>query len=204
MTEQVKLWAGNFGDDYQHRSPGDVQSNMAMFARVLRAIGNPEPQSVIEFGAGMGANLEAIARLCPKNDLAALEVNAHATAALLGLHILKAMYQEPITTWHPPRQFELAFTKGLLIHIAPEDLQAAYRTIYHASSRWILLAEYYAPKHTEIEYRARRNMLWKGDFAGEMMEAFPDLVLVDYGFIYHRDPYPQDDVTWFLLKKEGA
>jgi len=35
-----------------------------------------------------------------------------------------------------------------------------------------------------------------------MMDTYPDLKLVDYGFIYHRDTqFPADDLTWFLLKK---
>jgi spore coat polysaccharide biosynthesis protein SpsF len=38
--------------------------------------------------------------------------------------------------------------------------------------------------------------------AGEMMERYPDLALVDYGFLYHKDPvFPQDDITWFLMEK---
>jgi len=32
---------------------------------------------------------------------------------------------------------------------------------------------------------------------------FVDLELVDYGFVYHRDPvFPQDDINWFLMKKQ--
>jgi hypothetical protein len=44
--------------------------------------------------------------------------------------------------------------------------------------------------------------LFKRDFAGEMLERYPDLELIDYGFVYKRDNnFPQDDITWFLLKK---
>ena len=40
--------------------------------------------------------------------------------------------------------------------------------------------------------------LFKRDFAGEMLDRFSDLRLVDYGFRYHRDPaHPADDLTWF-------
>ena len=45
--------------------------------------------------------------------------------------------------------------------------------------------------------------LFKRDFAGELLDAFPSLDLVDYGFVYHRDPnFPQDDMNWFLLEKK--
>jgi hypothetical protein len=34
------------------------------------------------------------------------------------------------------------------------------------------------------------------------LDRYPDLDLVDYGFVYHRDPlFPQDDMTWFLLQR---
>ncbi|GAA0704411.1 hypothetical protein [Dyella marensis] len=39
-------------------------------------------------------------------------------------------------------------------------------------------------------------------FCGEIMDRYPDLRLVDYGFAYRRDPsFPQDDITWSLLEK---
>lgn len=35
------------------------------------------------------------------------------------------------------------------------------------------------------------------------MDRYPDLELVDYGFIYHRDNvFPGDDITWFLMEKK--
>jgi len=35
-----------------------------------------------------------------------------------------------------------------------------------------------------------------------MLEKYQSLELVDYGFSYRRDKnFPQDDITWFLLKK---
>ena len=53
-----------------------------------------------------------------------------------------------------------------------------------------------------LNYRGHKDRLFKRDFAGEMLEKFPDLKLVDYGFSYRKDPaFPQDDITWFLLKK---
>jgi hypothetical protein len=34
------------------------------------------------------------------------------------------------------------------------------------------------------------------------MKMYPDLKLIDYGFVYHKDSnFPQDDVTWFIMEK---
>ncbi len=47
-----------------------------------------------------------------------------------------------------------------------------------------------------------KEKLFKRDFAGELLDTFSDLQLLDYGFCYHRGPnFPQDDANWFLLKK---
>jgi len=57
----------------------------------------------------------------------------------------------------------------------------------------------------EITYHGHKNRLFKRDFAGEMLDQFSDLKLIDYGFIYHRDlTFPQDDISWFLLEKSNS
>ena len=38
-----------------------------------------------------------------------------------------------------------------------------------------------------MPYRGHTARLFKRDFAGEMLDRFSDLRLVDYGFRYHRD-----------------
>ncbi len=90
----------------------------------------------------------------------------------------------------------------MLIHINPDALDAVYQRLYECSSRYIVIAEYYNPTPVTIEYRGHSGKLFKRDFAGEMMDKYPDLQLLDYGFCWHRDPvFPQDDITWFLLHK---
>ncbi|MBV7550115.1 hypothetical protein KW849_27925 [Pseudomonas sp. PDM26] len=54
----------------------------------------------------------------------------------------------------------------------------------------------------EAPYRGNSGKLFKRDFAGEMLDRYDDLHLVDYGFDYHRDrQFPVDDITWFVLEK---
>ena len=92
--------------------------------------------------------------------------------------------------------------KGVLIHIAPEELLEVYDKLYNSSKRYICIAEYYNPVPVEVQYRGHSGKLFKRDFTGEMLDKYSDLQLVDYGFIYHRDNnFPQDDITWFLLEK---
>jgi len=56
-----------------------------------------------------------------------------------------------------------------------------------------------------IPYRGHSDKLFKRDFAGEILDQFSDLRLVDYGFVWHRDNlFPQDDISWFLLEKQSS
>ena len=74
--------------------------------------------------------------------------------------------------------------------------------MFQSSHRYICIAEYYNPTPVEVPYRGHQNKMFKRDFAGEMLDKFQDLRLLDYGFVYHRDTqFPQDDVNWFLLEK---
>ena len=97
---------------------------------------------------------------------------------------------------------ELSLIKGVLIHINPDMLHQVYEILYKLTNRYLLVAEYYNPTPVTVTYRGNVDKLFKRDFAGEIMDQYKDLHLIDYGFTYHRDPaFPQDDVTWFLMEK---
>jgi spore coat polysaccharide biosynthesis protein SpsF len=97
--------------------------------------------------------------------------------------------------------YDLVFTKGVLIHINPNQLESVYEKMYNLSNKYILIAEYYNPMPAEVIYRGMEGKLFKRDFAGEMIDKYK-LKLVDFGFSYHRGEFPQDDLNWFLLSKE--
>lgn len=81
-------------------------------------------------------------------------------------------------------------------------LQKVYDKLYACANKYMLIAEYYNPKPVSNNYRGYENKLFKRDFAGELIDKYPDLRLRDYGFVYHRDQvFPQDDISWFLLEK---
>jgi spore coat polysaccharide biosynthesis protein SpsF len=89
--------------------------------------------------------------------------------------------------------------------VPPSHLTQAYENLYAASGKYIVLCEYYSPVPVEVPYRGHRERLFKRDFAGEMLDRYDDLELVDYGFAYHRDPvHPMDDSNWFLMRKRPA
>ena len=200
-TEQEQFWAGQFGDDYISRNKSErlFAANFAFFAKILSA--TQEINSVIEFGANIGLNLRVIQSLRPGVELSAVEINQKAVEEM-EKHRIGKIYAQSILEYVPDFPRDLAFTKGVLIHINPEHLPKVYDILYQSSQKYICVAEYYNPSPVELNYRGHSQKLFKRDFAGEILDRFKDLKLVDYGFSYHRDNcFPQDDITWFLLKK---
>lgn len=202
-TEQEKFWAGEFGTDYISRNQGAnlLASNIDYFSKALSSTRNI--QSCIEFGANIGMNMKALKLLYPHLEQHAIEINAEAVNQLQGVIPGENIYHTSILDFEPERDWDLVITKGVLIHLNPDILTQVYEKLVTATSRYLLIGEYYNPAPVAIPYRGHTDRLFKRDFAGEVMDGYPHMKLRDYGFSYHRDPnFPQDDITWFLLEKE--
>jgi pseudaminic acid biosynthesis-associated methylase len=203
QTPQESLWAGEFGRDYAARNRGAdlVASNLALFERVLSR--TQGISSVLELGCNIGNNLRALRSLLPDATLRGVEINADAAAEVAAWGQAEVDVAS-IIGYTAPEPVDLAFTKGVLIHINPDRLADVYTSLTSASSRYVMVCEYYNPSPVEVHYRGHDHALFKRDFAGEILDATPGLSLVDYGFTYHRDPvHPLDDSTWFLMERTG-
>lgn len=200
-TPQEEFWAGAFGSAYAERNDGDalVAAKTALFSRILgRTAG---VASVLELGASIGLNLRALRTLLPAARLSGVEINPDAQARLAALPGMTA-HLGSLLDHAGEEPSDMTLSAGVLIHLAPEVLPRAYRVLHRESRRYICLIEYYSPTPVEVPYRGHGERLFKRDFAGEMLDLFPDLALVDYGFVWRRDPiFPGDDLNWFLLEK---
>ena len=129
-TEQEAFWRSAFGDDYTDRNEGEalVSSNAALFERILSRA--PGVHSIVELGCNRGLNLKALHALDPSLALTAYEINAKAAkiAADLGVATVHcaSILDLDLAAAEPS---DLAFTKGVLIHIGPEDLPRAYAAL---------------------------------------------------------------------------
>ena len=203
-TDQEAFWAGDFGSDYISRNHGDalLASNLAFFSKALGQARRPE--TCIEFGANIGMNLKALRLLYPALACHGIEINADAAAELGALIGGDNVTHGSILDFDVASPCDLALIKGVLIHLNPDILPQVYDKLVAATSRYLLVAEYYNPAPVAIPYRGYNDRLFKRDFAGEIMERHPEMALVDYGFAYRRDPvFPQDDITWFLMEKQA-
>jgi pseudaminic acid biosynthesis-associated methylase len=205
----IEFWKGDFGNSYTERMQGEglIRQREAFFALALRHIGHPVT-SLIEFGANRGLNLEAIRRVFHAQgkdlDLSAVEINKTAIAELKKIKGVSVFEGNMLDFPDAGPQYDLSLSMALLMHVHPDDVQSAYRILHHSSRRYIFIAEYYNPKPFTIEFQGRLDVLWKRDFVGEMLDLFPDLTVIDYGFAWRRDPVmPLYDLTWFLIEKKA-
>ena len=206
LTSQEKFWKGSFGSDYirRHEISKWVKNNRFFFKNIFKNIKQKKIKSVIEFGSNVGLNLIALNKVLKLEKIKAIEINKTAYQ-----HLLRYNYIDAINTsaldYKTSIKYDLVLSKGFLIHINPKKLDTVYKNMYKSckSKGYILVAEYYSPKPESINYRGNKNVLFKRDFAGELLKLFGNkLKLIKSGFSYHKDKYPQGDITWFLLQKK--
>jgi len=201
-TGQEDFWAGEFGSDYIQRNSSEqfLAANLHFFSKVLDKIGGID--SVTEFGANIGMNLKALKLLYPNQTQYGIEINQNAAKELVDFLGRDKVFNGSILDFKSDIKSTLSLIKGVLIHINPDVLSEVYDVLYQTSEKYILMCEYYNPSPVEVNYRGHSGKLFKRDFAGEFLDKFSDVKLIDYGFVYKRDPaFPQDDLTWFLMEK---
>ena len=201
MNEQEKFWKGKFGNSYIFRNNNKklIESNKKLFLKIKKQI--MKSNSVLEFGCNIGLNLIALKNINSKLNLNGVDINKQAIDILKKNKFIN-VFNESILNFEPKDKYDMTFIKGVLIHINPKDLDNLYDKLYNYSNKYIYIAEYYNPSPIKLSYRGFKNKLFKRDFAGEILDKFRELNLVDYGFAYHRDKFPQDDLNWFLLEKK--
>ncbi len=202
-TPQEEFWAGEFGDAYISRNRSDslLAANTAFFAQIFSSL-HKLPGTFLELGANIGMNVSAIQPLAPNAKFTGIEINSKACKELAntGCEVIESSISDALIS----KKFDFVYSKGVLIHLAPEKLGETYKRMHDWSNQYVLIAEYYNPVPVAVEYRGNSDRLFKRDFAGEFLDLFPDSKLINFGFAYHRGKYPQDDISWFLIEKSNS
>lgn len=200
MDEQRKFWSGEFGDEYTIRNNSNelVGSNVALFSSAFKSV-TSSPKSMLEVGANRGLNIVALKHLFPNCEFSAVEINPLAFQELVKLDVqgTNSSFQD----FNSAKKYEVVFFKGVLIHLNPESLQEVYQKAASLSLKYVLIIEYFNPTPVEVLYRGHSGKLFKRDFAGEFLDQNKNWKLTDYGFVYNRGVFPQDNLTWFLIEK---
>ncbi|MBC7729164.1 MAG: pseudaminic acid biosynthesis-associated methylase, partial [Microbacteriaceae bacterium] len=159
-TEQEQFWAGDFGLEYQQRCQGErlISANVALFTRILGA--SVKLKSVLELGCNIGNNLVALNRIDCELQLSAYEINETAAAKARALNIADISCDTVLNKLPTERKHDLTFTKGVLIHIHPEQLDAVYDNLVALSNRYVMVCEYYNPTPVTVNYRGNQERLF--------------------------------------------
>jgi len=190
------LWTGDFGNDYTKRQADTSGARKHMWQMVLPK----HVESILEVGANVGANLEAISQFSTA-ELFATEPNELARQELIGKDICVQVTNDPANDLRPGEgAFDLVFTSGVLIHIPPDQLAASMREIHRVARRWIICAEYFSPSEEMIPYRGHDNALWRRDYGSLYLDMFPDLRCTSCVFAWKRMT-GLDNLTFWVFEK---
>lgn len=194
MSAQEAFWRGSFGDEYRERNRVEWERRRSFWDLILE---KTAARTVLEVGCNAGWNLLALRACDPTVKLRGVDVNAAALAEARArsLDAREASGREIGALW--PRRFDLTFTAGVLIHVAPDDLLPTMHSIIATSRRWVLAVEYWAEKEEQVEYRGHEQRLWRRPF-GAAYQAL-GLHLVDSGNLLPGDGF--DNCAWWLLEK---
>jgi pseudaminic acid biosynthesis-associated methylase len=204
-TQQLDAWTGKFGDDYVERNnmqASNLKNQIIGWSRILGCLPFEPPKSILEVGANIGHNLRALSHISDA-ALYAIEPNDKARGTLSQSGFIKPQNVIKATAFDIPladNTVEMAFTSGVLIHIAPENLLKACSEMHRVASKYIVCREYFATEPEAKNYRGHDGLLFKRDFGGFWLDNFPDLELVDYGFQWYRVT-GLGDLTWWVFRK---
>ncbi len=191
-----RLWSGEFGDEYVERNR-DFSVREGFWHDLLSGI---ECRRVLEVGCNIGGNLQWVAQTVPPQNVYGVDVNLEA------LRQLRQLVPDVNAVWSAGRElpfrdawFDLVLTFGVLIHQPDDTLPLMMAEIVRTSRRYVLCGEYFAETAVEVPYRGQPGALFKRDYGGLYQRLFPELRLVDEGFLGRAEGW--DDITWWLFER---
>jgi len=212
-TPQERAWFGRHGFRYIiHHMGEDWENTRIPFWQqtlgILQDIG-----SICEFGANIGANLKAIRHLNPDIEIGCIEVNP------VACKILKedgfSAVVGSIANVDLGRKFDLVFSRGVLIHVKPSDLEAVMKNMAEHSARYVMIYEHYSDAMHSLEgygdtvtktmgEQSEGFQFW-GDFSGAFSKLFPEWTVVNFGVNTNVRQAPKHgDLHWTIFQRPGT
>ncbi len=115
-------------------------------------------KNILEAGCNIGNNLSEF----PNNyNITGIDLNENALKKCEKRYSnFKFQKSSLLKIPFPDSSFDLVFTRGVLIHIAPEDIQTAVEEILRISKKWVLNLEYFGEDNEMIKWKRGDNLLW--------------------------------------------
>ncbi len=211
-TPQTDFWQGAFGDDYTQRNSRSADewdafyianygvTKLEMNRRFLSDV--PADTSFLEIGCNTGLQLQGLTRMGFRS-LTGIDLQAY--AGRLAKQLLpgaKIACASGLALPFGDASFDVVFTSGVLIHVAPADLNGMFLEMARCARRYVWGFEYFAAELSEIPYRGHAGYLWKGDYSRLLSETCPDLQLVRREIFPHTTDSEKGNVdAMYLLEK---
>ncbi len=208
-TPQASEWMGKFGREYTKRNSLTLpevdtlyEKNYGVTRRELNRRflnGVPPNARILEVGCNIGNQLLLLKKM-GYSELFGIELQHD--ALLQAREQLESVYLVEASALEIPfvdHYFDVVFTSGVLIHIAPPDLPAAMAEIHRCTRGYIWGLEYYAPESASVQYRGHDDLLWKMDYQTLYLERFADLEVSRCERLRYLDGDNEDRM--FLLRK---
>ena len=188
-NEQENFWGGEFGKNYTDRNSRHNEefnkaydtwygiSRTKMNETFLGSL--PKDLRILEVGSNTGMQLAELKSM-GFTSLYGIELQDYAVQRAKeyteGINIIQgSAFDVPFKD----NFFDLVFTSGVLIHIAPDNLPKVFSEMHRCSRKYIWGFEYYADKVTSIKYRVNEGFLWKANYGKLMRDQFGNLSLIN-------------------------
>jgi pseudaminic acid biosynthesis-associated methylase len=195
-TPQLALWRSEFGRAYTDRNDRERPERLASWRRLLDGAA---PVRALEVGCNVGWNLVYLESLGVRELYGIEPQPAAVVAARQRRPQFNVLHGTAFDLPFRDAMFDLVFTSGVLIHIAPASLDRALAELHRVARRWIAAIEYDHPHEQEIEYRGHSGALWKRDHGAAWQTRYPGLRLVRRLELGAEHGY--DDCTAHLFEK---
>ena len=209
-TNQLKAWTGKFGKNYTDRNSLNIKELNNLYKKnwgITREDLNKQfigklnkSIKILEVGCNIGLQLNILKKLGFKN-LYGLEPQVYAlkiaekrnkNICFKKGNIFNIPYKDNF--------FDLVFTSGVLIHIHPNEIRKSLKEVYRCSKKYIWGFEYYSKNYESIDYRNKKDLLWKADFLKIYTKTFPDLRIIKTKHLKYLNNDKID--VMFLLEKK--
>ena len=214
-TEQENFWSGDFGKNYTDRNSRQNDEFNIIYQAwygVARTKMNqdflgslPKDIRILEVGCNTGMQLACLKSM-GFTSLYGIELQGYAVQKAKeyteGINIIQgSAFDIPFKDGF----FDLVFTSGVLIHIAPDNLSKVFAEMHRCSNKYVWGFEYYAEQTTSINYRGNEGFLWKANYGKLMRDQFENLSLVkEELYPYITDTEKGNVDFMYLLEKANA
>ncbi len=208
-TSQENVWSSDHGFRYvvHHATENWNATRIPTWELFLKQV--PDANSICEFGCNIGANLKAINQLLPESKLSGIEINPHAVKMLKNDNI-GDIHCGSILDVELDQKFDLVFSRGVLIHIKPDEVHRVMQNMANHSKKYVLIYEHYSPELYQLpKYRLKSKeaeagegyQFWR-DYCGEFHGLFPDWKIVAHGTGLEESKTPKHgNMHWTVFER---